>query len=278
MSQGRRGGGSGGRAKGSRSGGAADTATGPRRRRVLVALPQRGFDPTEAAVPVRCLLDAGVDVEFCTPAGGEAACDPIMITGRGLYLLKWSMRADAHGRHAYKQLEAGGALAATKTYADAFGAGTGAYDGLLLPGGHCPDMRPYLEDAALRAFAAAFVASGKPVAAVCHGVVVLARAGVLRGRRVTALPSWMETTAHTLTRAWMGDYYKTYPGTSVEAEVTEALGPDGAFAPGPLGFARDAPGALAAGFVVEDGNLLTARWPGDTHALGAAFVAKLSRA
>ena len=62
------------------------------------------------------------------------------------------------------------------------------YDGLILPGGTCnPDRLRMDEDAV--SFVRDFVASGKPVAAICHGPWTLVEADVVRGRRVTAFPS-----------------------------------------------------------------------------------------
>jgi protease I len=240
-------------------------------KRVLVAVPNKGFDPTECAVPWKILLSSGCSVSFSTADGGSAACDPIMITGAGLFLLKWSMRADDNGRAAYAELEASGALQKTIPFS---ALRVEDFDGLLLPGGHCPDMRPYLEDKCLQQFVASFAATGKPIAAVCHGVVLAARSGILQGKQVTALPNFMESTAFNLTRLWMGNYYKTYPGTSVEKEVREAG--VAAFLPGPRGFARDSIGNLGKGFVVKDGNLLTGRWPGDCHRLGTEFAQLLA--
>ena len=49
------------------------------------------------------------------------------------------------------------------------------FDGLLLPGGHAPGMRQYLGSAALRGRVLACWCSGRPVGAICHGVLVLAR-------------------------------------------------------------------------------------------------------
>ena len=49
-----------------------------------------------------------------------------------------------------------------------------AFDGLLLAGGHAPGMRQYLGSAVLRDQVARFWALGRPVAAICHGVLVLA--------------------------------------------------------------------------------------------------------
>ena len=62
------------------------------------------------------------------------------------------------------------------------------YDALLLPGGTVnPDKLRM--DAGAVGFVKAFVGSGKPVAAICHGPWTLAEADVVRGRRVTSWPS-----------------------------------------------------------------------------------------
>src|SRR5260370_5589171 len=52
--------------------------------RVLVLLPSRDFDPSEAAVSWRVLVNAGHAVSFATPDGRPAAADEMMLTGRGL--------------------------------------------------------------------------------------------------------------------------------------------------------------------------------------------------
>ena len=52
--------------------------------RVLMPLPARDFDPSEAAVSWRVLVDAGHSVHFATPDGRPAAADGIMLTGQGL--------------------------------------------------------------------------------------------------------------------------------------------------------------------------------------------------
>jgi protease I len=62
------------------------------------------------------------------------------------------------------------------------------FDALVLPGGVANPDALRLDKAAV-AFVRAFVASGKPVAAICHAPWVLAEADVVRGRRVTSWPS-----------------------------------------------------------------------------------------
>jgi len=62
------------------------------------------------------------------------------------------------------------------------------YDALLLPGGTVnPDGLRINPDAV--GFVKAFVATGKPVAAICHGPWTLIEAGVVRGHRFTSWPS-----------------------------------------------------------------------------------------
>ncbi len=63
-----------------------------------------------------------------------------------------------------------------------------SYDALVLPGGVAnPDALRMDEQAV--AFIKAFVASGKPVAAICHAPWTLVEADVLRGRTLTSWPS-----------------------------------------------------------------------------------------
>jgi protease I len=62
------------------------------------------------------------------------------------------------------------------------------YQALVLPGGVAnPDALRTDEDAV--AFIRDFVASGKPVAAICHAPWTLVEAGVLQGKRLTSWPS-----------------------------------------------------------------------------------------
>ena len=58
------------------------------------------------------------------------------------------------------------------------------FDALLLPGGHSPDS--LRGDDRFVTFTRDFVASGKPVFAICHGPQLLISADVVRGRKLTA--------------------------------------------------------------------------------------------
>jgi protease I len=63
----------------------------------------------------------------------------------------------------------------------------GDFDALFIPGGYSPD-KLRVDEAAVR-FTGEFVASGKPVFAICHAAQLLITARVLEGRRVTGWKS-----------------------------------------------------------------------------------------
>lgn len=62
------------------------------------------------------------------------------------------------------------------------------YDGLILPGGVANPDTLRMNQTAVD-IVAAFVESGKPVAAICHGPWLLVEADVVEGRMVTSWPS-----------------------------------------------------------------------------------------
>src|SRR5580658_8846707 len=240
--------------------------------RVLMPVPDRAFDVTEVAVPWRLLRDAGHDIVFATEQSGTVpAADPRLLTG----VLFGRLGAEPEPKAWYAELTRAPEFSATIAWADIDPAG---FDGLLLPGGHAPGMRQYLGSAVLRTQVARFWATGKPVGAICHGVLVLARTesdtghSVLYDQQTTCLPKYMERTAY-LTTAWrLGKYYRTYPAY-VEDEVKAALhDPATQFKRGPgnltsRGTATDDTPA----FVVQDGRYLSALWPGDAYLLGRRF-------
>ena len=150
-----------------------------------------------------------------------------------------------------------------------------SFDALVLPGGHAPGMKQYLGSVELQAKVAAFFATGRPVGAICHGVLVAARAGALRGRRTTCLPKYMERSAYLLTFWRRGRYYRTYPAY-VEDEVRAALDAPDRFVRGPRVLTRRGTADDdTAAFVVEDGPYVSARWPGDAYLFARTLLARL---
>jgi len=242
---------------------------------LLVPLPAADFDPTETAVPWRILSAAGHTLVFATPDGKPGQADPRMLTGQGLGLLAPLLQADANGRQAYAAMRQAAAFQKPLAWRDIRSAD---FQALLLPGGHAPGMRPYLESCILQARCAEFFEQGKPVGAICHGVLLAARArntagrSVLFGRKTTALTRRMELGAWVLTCSWLGNYYRTYQQT-VQGEVSSLLASPADFQPGPGGTQRDSPERPELGFTVADGRYLSARWPGDAHRFANEFAA-----
>jgi putative intracellular protease/amidase len=281
--------------------------------KVLIPLPRRDFDPSEAAVSWSVLKRLGHSVAFATPDGQPGEADEMMLSGEGLDV--WGflpglrhivaigrlMRANAEARAAYARMRDDPAYKAPLSWSQIR---REDFDGLLLPGGHrARGMREYLESETLQHLVADFFAAGLPVAAICHGVLLAARSrradsrSVLFGRRTTALTWALERAAWRvgrLVRFWDPNYYRTYedrlgepPGyMSVEQEVTRALAQPSDFIDVPRndpdyrrktsGMVRDTFDDERPAFVVRDRNYISARWPGDAHTFARRFAAMLT--
>jgi putative intracellular protease/amidase len=246
------------------------------RRRVLMPLPDRGFDVTEVSVPYRLLTRAGHEVVFATEHGAEPAADPLLESG----VIFGKLGAEPEPLAFYRELKRAPAFKEPIRW-DAIE--PGAYDALYLAGGHAPPMRQYLGSTALKEKVLAFWKLERPVAAICHGVLVMSRTrdpatgeSVIARLRTTCLPKYMERTAYLLTAWKLGNYYRTYPAY-VEDEVRASLrDPDRQFVRGPITLIQrgtmdnDTPA-----MVVEDGRYLSARWPGDAYLIAKKLCARL---
>ncbi len=213
------------------------------------------------------------------------------------------LRANAEARRAYTSLQNDAAFLRPERYS---ALRIDAFDGLVLPGGHwARGMRQFLEDPSLQGFVAAFFDADKPVAAICHGVVLAARSvsprtgrSVLYGRQTTALTWKLEnaawSTMRIIGRVWDPAYYRTYleldgePAgyRSVQAEVTRALASPADFRDVPSnaadqlrktsGLFRDSRHDTRPAWVVRDGRYVSARWPGDAHCFANTFAGVLA--
>lgn len=118
-----------------------------------------GFEQVELTRPVEALRAAGATVEIVAPKAGS-------IQG-------------------WNHFDKGDTVAVDRTLDQA---DPDQYDALVLPGGVInPDQLRLVPEAI--DFIRAFVTSGKPIAAICHGPWTLIDAGGVKGRRVTSWPS-----------------------------------------------------------------------------------------
>jgi putative intracellular protease/amidase len=236
---------------------------------VLFPLPDHDFDVTEVAVPWKLLVEAGHDVVFATETGKTPACDPLLLTG----VIFGKLGARPEPIELYRELERAPEFVSPRPWS---ACEPSAFDALFLAGGHAPGMKQYLGSDLVQWITSRFFALDKPVAAICHGVLVAARSNVLHGRRTTCLPKYMERSAFLATFWLRGRYYRTYPAY-VEDEVKAALAAPEHFERGPKELSkRGTRDDDTHAFVVEDGNYISARWPGDAYLIAKKLIARLA--
>ncbi|MGF6771846.1 putative intracellular protease/amidase [Paraburkholderia sp. GAS199] len=276
-------------------------------------LPSLDFDPTEVAISWSILTAASHEVSFATPDGRPAEADTIMVSGRGLdpwsplpglgkiTLIGHFLGANSEARQAYASMTATARYQQPERWSELR---ADRYDALLLGGGHrARGMRQYLESETLQQLVAGFFEAGKPVAAICHGVLLAARSkapdgnSVLYGRKTTALTWKLEKAASGIarfSRFWDRDYYRTYTEKagepegymSVEHEVGRHLASPRDFLDVPRnnphfrkktsGLSRDTLNDDSPAWVVVDGNYVSGRWPGDAHTFARTFAELLA--
>ena len=127
----------------------------------------------------------------------------------------------------------------------------------------------------------AHMRADKPVGAICHGVLVPARAidpqtgrSVLHGRKSTALSRAQELSAWAMTGLWLGSYYRTYSVT-VQDEVSAALASPEDFIAGPISMRREGPDS-SVGHTIRDGNYLSGGYYVDAYRFARDYVAMLA--
>ena len=244
--------------------------------RVLMPVPETGFDPSESAIPWKLVTDAGHEVVFATNTGKPGACDPIPLAG-SLFLQPIS--ADSYVRAAYEAMSDHPNFKAPLAWKDI---DASAFDGLILVGGEGVGMVEYCRSIELPPKIAPFFLEEKPIAALCHGVIIAANAkdprtgkSVLARRKTTTLPKFMERVGRIgffmAGRPAIYDFY-------AEDVVRAALDSQEQFVRGPLSLAKGTLTDDRHAHVVEDGNYVSSRWPGDAYGMTRAFLRKLSAA
>ncbi|KAJ0098732.1 hypothetical protein Patl1_20965 [Pistacia atlantica] len=123
----------------------------------------------EAMVPFQALLAYGVSVHAVCP--GKKAGDVCRTAVH-----------EVSGHQTYSESR-GHNFALNATFGEIE---FSSYDGLVIPGGRAPE---YLAmDESVLDLVRKFSISGKPIASICHGQLILAAAGTVKGQKCTAYP------------------------------------------------------------------------------------------
>lgn len=259
-----------------------------------------GYDPTEVCIPFTVFKDAGFSVTIATENGATPQLDKMMLEGVTGAMLGASAEVKKLCRsltdeQCFKQPVAW-------SHADF---SIDDFDLVFLPGGHEKGVRQLIDSEIIHKHLATFFpktlrAQGgrKTVAAICHGVQVLAFTpspsslnqsfpidkngsinlkadfkSIIHSCATTALPAQLETFITHATRPFLGDYYKTYGAETpnVEDYVGHGLDdPDRRFQQGPSWYSP----WLSQPFVVVDEQYryLSGRFPPDARRLAEIAV------
>lgn len=216
---------------------------------ILIPLPDCDFDPTEAATPWRVCAERGWKTTFSTENAQVAEADPRLLMG----FVRGPLGAGPMGLADYKRMTQAPEYRKPIRYADIQ---VQDYDGLMLTGGHAPGMKQFLESKVLQGKVVEFFRMRKAVGAICHGVLVLARAidlqtrkSVLYDYKTTSLTKLLEVIGYCSTFWLLGRRFRTYD-TYVADEVKAALKRKSQYSSGILPFSH----------VVVDRNLVTSRY------------------
>lgn len=229
---------------------------------ILMPLPDRDFDPSESALPWEVCTSRGWRVDFSTEGGAIAQADPYLLKGP----LPGLLSAGAKAQAAYRQMTQDPSYQHPIPYPEI---DPDRYQAILLPGGHDPGMRQYLESPVLRGKVLQFWQQSKLIGAICHGMLVLARTidpqtgrSVLYGHKVTALPGSLDRTGYLLDSWLLKRGYIMY-SCCVAEEVRLCLERPEDFSNGRSIFVP---------YVVSDRNLITSRWYLDAQLFSERFA------
>ncbi|TVY82914.1 Uncharacterized protein LSUE1_G001890 [Lachnellula suecica] len=242
--------------------------------KVLIPMSDYGHDPTETAVPYAAFEKAGYVVEFATENGKAPQCDKKMLEGVTQKLLG----ATKDAVDAYNEMSTTPGFQHPISWSSPE-FNLDSYNLIFLPGGHEKGVRQLIDSPIIhKHLASYFPATKKPstksVAAICHGVMVLSETEGANGKSIihecitTALPTRFEQVAFWGTRAFLGDYYKTYGAGSdnVEESVRKRLDD-------PTNQFKNS--LSMSPFVVQDEkyNYISGRFPADAQLLAEKAIA-----
>ncbi|KJZ71852.1 hypothetical protein HIM_08780 [Hirsutella minnesotensis 3608] len=206
--------------------------------KAVILMADYGHDPTEAAVPFKAFKDAGFQVSVATETGKPPECDALMLNGTVGPILGPKPAAVALYKEMIQTPEWKTPAAWTSPNFT-----LSSYDMVFIPGGQDKAIRQVIDSEDVHKLLVEYFPQtkrpgNKAIGAVCHGVMTLAISkrgdgkSAIHDVETTTLPGMYEEVSYWGTRAFLGDYYKTYgvPSPTMEAVVRKALdNPDAQF-------------------------------------------------
>lgn len=245
---------------------------------ILILLPDDGFDPTEASVPWKLLTDHGYEVQFATPTGLSSRADERVVS-LGFGPLSPFLMTRKKVLKVYKEMIASAQFQHPFSFKDV---DPGKIDCLIIPGGHGEKMRPFLESETAQNIVQQCWVSGALIAAICTGVLLLARTkkdnqSIIHDYKVTSVTHVMEWLGWLVTFPWLKNYFRIYP-IAAEQEIKSCLDDPSNYQSCwwrclPFYFEK----LRFLQFTVEDRSLITARWPGDCYRFSQSVLKNLKK-
>lgn len=275
-------------------------------KRILFPLPDRDFDPTESALAWKILKETyKYHIDFTTETGEKPICDQITLQGKGLNFFTNIIFNLIDVKIKQKLvLQAYNAMENDENFKNPIswqkGIDFSHYDGIWVTGGHAQGMKQLLDSQYLQNQISRFWELKRPIAAVCHGVLLVARArdvkdpskSVLSQRKTTSLVNYQELIAYLLTFWSHGNLFRTYEETTEDEILQLIYGCQNIqeakeknqilkrYDEGPFAIAKEF-GKIGHigrnGYIVEDQNYLSGRWPGDVEILAHKFGQNLQK-
>ncbi|KAF5687185.1 6-phosphogluconate dehydrogenase [Fusarium denticulatum] len=212
----------------------------------------------ETAVPYAAFKEAGFYVQFSTETGKTPECDKRMMEGITGKLLGAKAAVVKDYKSILESDEARHPLSWT-----APGFSLDEYSLVLLPGGHDKAVRQIIDSKEVHKLMLDYFPKTKKPS---NKAVGSDGKSVLHDCITTTLPGFFESSVYWATKAFLGDYYKTYGAGSENTEDSvswsQAASNDHA-----LLISRYS-------FVVKDNeyNYVSARWPGDTDLFAKTLI------
>ncbi|AKT43544.1 type 1 glutamine amidotransferase domain-containing protein [Chondromyces crocatus] len=271
-------------------GGRGDSAAPEEKPAVLVVLSSRnelelrdgrvfatGYYLNELIVPVRAMIDAGLEPVFANPAGNPAVVDPHSVSAA-----YFGNDEEELGK-ALALRDSLDGLRQPRRLAEVVSEGLDRYAGVFFPGGHAP-MGDLLVDQDVGRTLRFFHEAGRPTGLLCHGPIALLAALEDANGFVNALVSREGAPPAEVPSGWpYAGYQLTVFSTAEEAAVEE--GGPAAMLGGRVRFYPEAAlrgagadvvvGEAWQSHVVVDRELYTAQQPASDGEFAARFIPAL---